>query len=163
MCLAKRLYLYSKVYIVQLTKTEVLAYLLILVNITFSDALKSKHSRTFSTKHFSSEHRLSIFWPIKMSVQISFIFRVKELGISLQCQLVKLTSPTLQIFYQSLYKFFLNYLVYFQISVSPDSRNTAWVSFDGRKRQELLHGDRYVNGATTFAVITFGITTKMKK
>ncbi|XP_031353570.1 NAD kinase-like isoform X1 [Photinus pyralis] len=28
-----------------------------------------------------------------------------------------------------------------KVSVSPDSRNTAWVSFDGRKRQELLHGD----------------------
>ena len=28
-----------------------------------------------------------------------------------------------------------------KISVSPDSRNTAWVSFDGRKRQELCHGD----------------------
>merc|ERR1711953_1035570 len=30
-----------------------------------------------------------------------------------------------------------------KITVSPDSRNTAWVSFDGRKRQELIHGDRY--------------------
>jgi len=28
-----------------------------------------------------------------------------------------------------------------KITVSPDSRNTAWVSFDGRKRQELEHGD----------------------
>lgn len=28
-----------------------------------------------------------------------------------------------------------------KISVSPDSRNTAWVSFDGRRRQELTHGD----------------------
>lgn len=28
-----------------------------------------------------------------------------------------------------------------QISISPESRNTAWVSFDGRNRQELLHGD----------------------
>ncbi|XP_054265568.1 NAD kinase-like isoform X5 [Macrosteles quadrilineatus] len=28
-----------------------------------------------------------------------------------------------------------------KISVSPDSRNTAWVSFDGRNRQELFHGD----------------------
>ena len=28
-----------------------------------------------------------------------------------------------------------------KISVSADSRNTAWVSFDGRKRQELCHGD----------------------
>ncbi|XP_059085263.1 NAD kinase-like isoform X3 [Tigriopus californicus] len=28
-----------------------------------------------------------------------------------------------------------------KISVSPDSRNTAWVSFDGRKRQELCHGE----------------------
>ncbi|XP_044004687.1 NAD kinase-like isoform X3 [Aphidius gifuensis] len=30
-----------------------------------------------------------------------------------------------------------------KISVSPDSRNTSWVSFDGRNRQELFHGDRY--------------------
>merc|ERR1712025_43441 len=28
-----------------------------------------------------------------------------------------------------------------KISVSPASRNTAWVSFDGRMRQELCHGD----------------------
>jgi len=28
-----------------------------------------------------------------------------------------------------------------KITVSPDSRNTAWVSFDGRNRQELTHGD----------------------
>lgn len=27
--------------------------------------------------------------------------------------------------------------------MSPKSRNTAWVSFDGRNRQELFHGDRY--------------------
>jgi NAD+ kinase len=31
-----------------------------------------------------------------------------------------------------------------KVSISPDSRNTSWVSFDGRNRQELLHGDRYV-------------------
>ena len=30
----------------------------------------------------------------------------------------------------------------FQISISKASRNTAWVSFDGRMRQELTHGDR---------------------
>lgn len=29
-----------------------------------------------------------------------------------------------------------------QIMLSPDARNTAWVSFDGRKRQEICHGDR---------------------
>jgi NAD+ kinase len=29
-----------------------------------------------------------------------------------------------------------------KVSISPDSRNTSWVSFDGRNRQELLHGDR---------------------
>lgn len=29
-----------------------------------------------------------------------------------------------------------------QITLSPDARNTAWVSFDGRKRQEIQHGDR---------------------
>jgi len=28
-----------------------------------------------------------------------------------------------------------------KIAVSQDSRNTAWVSFDGRNRQELRHGD----------------------
>jgi len=27
------------------------------------------------------------------------------------------------------------------IKISPDSRNTAWLSFDGRSRQELRHGD----------------------
>ncbi|XP_056599887.1 NAD kinase b [Triplophysa dalaica] len=27
------------------------------------------------------------------------------------------------------------------ITLSPDARNTAWVSFDGRKRQEIHHGD----------------------
>ncbi|XP_062386518.1 NAD kinase b isoform X1 [Sardina pilchardus] len=27
------------------------------------------------------------------------------------------------------------------IMLSPDARNTAWVSFDGRKRQEIKHGD----------------------
>ncbi|XP_051895003.1 NAD kinase-like isoform X2 [Pristis pectinata] len=28
-----------------------------------------------------------------------------------------------------------------QVMLSPDARNTAWVSFDGRKRQEIGHGD----------------------
>lgn len=28
-----------------------------------------------------------------------------------------------------------------QITLSPEARNTAWVSFDGRKRQEIHHGD----------------------
>ncbi|XP_018327969.1 NAD kinase isoform X1 [Agrilus planipennis] len=28
-----------------------------------------------------------------------------------------------------------------KISISPDSRSTSWVSFDGRNRQELKHGD----------------------
>ncbi|MGH0127259.1 UNVERIFIED_CONTAM: hypothetical protein FKN15_077008 [Acipenser sinensis] len=28
------------------------------------------------------------------------------------------------------------------IMLSPDARSTAWVSFDGRKRQEIQHGDR---------------------
>ncbi|XP_060521810.1 NAD kinase-like isoform X2 [Cylas formicarius] len=28
-----------------------------------------------------------------------------------------------------------------KIAVSPESRNTSWVSFDGRNRQELVHGD----------------------
>lgn len=31
--------------------------------------------------------------------------------------------------------------LYFQICVADDSRNSAWVSFDGRKRQELHLGD----------------------
>lgn len=29
--------------------------------------------------------------------------------------------------------------------LSCDARNTAWVSFDGRKRQEICHGDRLVH------------------
>ncbi|MBN3282744.1 NADK kinase, partial [Polyodon spathula] len=28
-----------------------------------------------------------------------------------------------------------------KIMLCPDARNTAWVSFDGRKRQEICHGD----------------------
>ncbi|XP_043532236.1 NAD kinase-like isoform X1 [Chiloscyllium plagiosum] len=28
-----------------------------------------------------------------------------------------------------------------QIMLSPDARNTAWISFDGRQRQEICHGD----------------------
>ncbi|XP_074831772.1 NAD kinase isoform X1 [Carettochelys insculpta] len=28
-----------------------------------------------------------------------------------------------------------------KIMLSPDARNTAWVSFDGRRRQEVCHGD----------------------
>uniref|UniRef100_A0A4W3HMM7 NAD(+) kinase n=1 Tax=Callorhinchus milii TaxID=7868 RepID=A0A4W3HMM7_CALMI len=28
-----------------------------------------------------------------------------------------------------------------KIMLSPDARNTAWLSFDGRKRQEICHGD----------------------
>uniref|UniRef100_A0A5F8GSD1 NAD kinase n=1 Tax=Monodelphis domestica TaxID=13616 RepID=A0A5F8GSD1_MONDO len=28
-----------------------------------------------------------------------------------------------------------------KIMLSPEARNTAWVSFDGRKRQEICHGD----------------------
>lgn len=32
-----------------------------------------------------------------------------------------------------------------QIMLSPEARNTAWVSFDGRKRQEIRHGDRCVD------------------
>ncbi|KAK1142222.1 NAD kinase isoform X2 [Acipenser oxyrinchus oxyrinchus] len=31
-----------------------------------------------------------------------------------------------------------------KIMLCPDARNTAWVSFDGRKRQEICHGDRCV-------------------
>ena len=31
-----------------------------------------------------------------------------------------------------------------QIRVSPDARNTAWVGFDGRDREELRKGDRYL-------------------
>ncbi|XP_066875318.1 NAD kinase isoform X5 [Kogia breviceps] len=29
----------------------------------------------------------------------------------------------------------------YQIMLSPEARNTVWVSFDGRKRQEVRHGD----------------------
>jgi NAD+ kinase len=35
----------------------------------------------------------------------------------------------------------LGFFFKLQIKISPDSRNTAWVSFDGRNRQELHHGD----------------------
>jgi len=36
------------------------------------------------------------------------------------------------------------FLVFPQIMLSRDARNTAWVSFDGRRRQEICHGDRLV-------------------
>lgn len=36
----------------------------------------------------------------------------------------------------------VQFIPVFQIMLSPDARNTAWVSFDGRKRQEICHGDR---------------------
>lgn len=39
----------------------------------------------------------------------------------------------------------------FQIMLSHDARNTAWVSFDGRKRQEICHGDRSVRRQPTVA------------
>lgn len=43
-----------------------------------------------------------------------------------------------------------------KISISPDSRNTSWVSFDGRNRQELLHGDRLVQASSNLIlVLTF--------
>lgn len=32
-----------------------------------------------------------------------------------------------------------------QVTLHPDARNTAWVSFDGRHHQELNVGDRFVN------------------
>ncbi|XP_032635940.1 NAD kinase isoform X1 [Chelonoidis abingdonii] len=32
-----------------------------------------------------------------------------------------------------------------KIMLSPDARNTAWVSFDGRKRQEVCHGDSFAS------------------
>ena len=31
-----------------------------------------------------------------------------------------------------------------QVKVAHDSRSTAWVGFDGRNRQEIKHGERYV-------------------
>lgn len=31
-----------------------------------------------------------------------------------------------------------------QVTLHPDARNTAWVSFDGRHHQELNVGDRFV-------------------
>ncbi|XP_017875500.1 NAD kinase-like isoform X3 [Ceratina calcarata] len=39
-----------------------------------------------------------------------------------------------------------------KISVSPDSRNTSWVSFDGRNRQELFHGDSLQVTTSTYPV-----------
>ncbi|XP_005800196.2 NAD kinase isoform X1 [Xiphophorus maculatus] len=39
-----------------------------------------------------------------------------------------------------------------QIKLSPDARNTAWVSFDGRKRQEICHGDSITITTSCFPV-----------
>ncbi|KAL4646106.1 NAD kinase-like [Arapaima gigas] len=38
------------------------------------------------------------------------------------------------------------------IKLSPDARNTAWVSFDGRKRQEISHGDSITITTSCFPV-----------
>lgn len=43
-----------------------------------------------------------------------------------------------------------------QITLSPDARNTAWVSFDGRKRQEIQYGDWYVSLSPSAAVSFHG-------
>uniref|UniRef100_H3B6I8 NAD(+) kinase n=1 Tax=Latimeria chalumnae TaxID=7897 RepID=H3B6I8_LATCH len=42
---------------------------------------------------------------------------------------------------------YLHYVCFLQgvdikIMLSPNARNTVWISFDGRKRQEIKHGDR---------------------
>jgi NAD+ kinase len=39
-----------------------------------------------------------------------------------------------------------------KITVSPDSRNTAWVSFDGRLRQELCHGDSLIVNTSIYPI-----------
>ncbi|MBN3301021.1 NADK kinase, partial [Amia calva] len=39
-----------------------------------------------------------------------------------------------------------------KIMLSPDARNTAWVSFDGRKRQEVCHGDSITITTSCFPV-----------
>lgn len=39
-----------------------------------------------------------------------------------------------------------------KIKLSPDARNTAWVSFDGRKRQEICHGDSITITTSCFPV-----------
>lgn len=38
------------------------------------------------------------------------------------------------------------------ISLSPDSRNSSWVSFDGRNRHELVHGDKLLVTTSIFPV-----------
>lgn len=45
--------------------------------------------------------------------------------------------------------FLHSFLLISQIMLSCDARNTAWVSFDGRKRQEICHGDRLVHILST--------------
>ncbi|KAI0560222.1 NAD(+) kinase [Gracilaria domingensis] len=42
-----------------------------------------------------------------------------------------------------------------QIKVPEDSRGTAWVSFDGRHRMELMRGDRVVVSVSPWTVPTF--------
>ncbi|XP_006642141.2 NAD kinase isoform X1 [Lepisosteus oculatus] len=39
-----------------------------------------------------------------------------------------------------------------KIMLSPEARNTAWVSFDGRKRQEICHGDSITITTSCFPV-----------
>ncbi|XP_031519486.1 NAD kinase isoform X6 [Papio anubis] len=42
----------------------------------------------------------------------------------------------------------------FPIMLSPEARNTAWVSFDGRKRQEIRHGDRRLLSRPSISITT---------
>ncbi|XP_053546338.1 NAD kinase [Bombina bombina] len=39
-----------------------------------------------------------------------------------------------------------------KIMLSPEARNTAWVSFDGRKRQEICHGDSIIITTSCYPV-----------
>ncbi|XP_043912194.1 NAD kinase [Protopterus annectens] len=39
-----------------------------------------------------------------------------------------------------------------EIMLSPDARNTAWVSFDGRNRQEIFHGDSIIITTSCYPV-----------
>lgn len=48
-----------------------------------------------------------------------------------------------------------------QIKVPDDARATAWVSFDGRHRMELMRGDRVVVWASDYPVPTFSAENPM--
>lgn len=74
---------------------------------------------------------------------LSFRPIVVPAGVELMVRMRFCHSSGKTMFAKQTYGFCLFVSHVTQITLSPDARNTAWVSFDGRKRQEIQHGDRW--------------------